>query len=374
MPSVASRPPTLSALSPRRTRSSSTAASMSPSVSCRAFLQSIMPAPVRSRSSLTCAAVMRSRLGPRPSSSWSSSSSCGRAPSWASPRRLGLLGRRLPRLLGRRRRLGRAAPRPRRSSAAGRSSRPRLLGRGRLGRWAPRRSGSARRLGLGRRLLGRPARASAAAAASAAGVAGSSAACAAAAASAAAGARGLRRRGGGGLGHRRCRRVAQRGLGLGALGGAPRPPRAAFSSASRRARSSASRRACSSASCARLLLLGAEDGAALGDHVADRLRDQRAGADRVVVARDDVVDAVRVAVGVDQADDRDPQALRLADGDHLGLEVDHEHRVGHALHVLDAAQVGLELLEVGLGGQALARRQQRELAVGLRSARGRAGA
>ena len=90
-----------------------------------------------------------------------------------------------------------------------------------------------------------------------------------------------------------------------------------------------------------------------------------AGADRVVVAGDDVVDAVRVAVGVDQADDRDAQALGLAHGDRLGLEVDDEHRVGDALHVLDAAQVGLQLHEVGLGGQALTRRQQRELAVGL---------
>ena len=90
-----------------------------------------------------------------------------------------------------------------------------------------------------------------------------------------------------------------------------------------------------------------------------------AGADRVVVARDDVVDAVRVAVGVDQADDRDAQALGLAHGDRLGLEVDDEHRVRDARHVLDAAQVGLQLQEVGLGGQALTRRQQRELAVGL---------
>ena len=56
-----------------------------------------------------------------------------------------------------------------------------------------------------------------------------------------------------------------------------------------------------------------------------------AGADRVVVARDHVVDAVRVAVGVDQADDRDAQALGLAHGDHLGLEVDDEHRVRDAL-------------------------------------------
>ena len=43
----------MGALSPRRTRSSSTAASASPPVSTRAALQSIMPAPVRSRSSLT---------------------------------------------------------------------------------------------------------------------------------------------------------------------------------------------------------------------------------------------------------------------------------------------------------------------------------
>ena len=135
-------------------------------------------------------------------------------------------------------------------------------------------------------------------------------------------------------------------------------PRAAASSASlrwrssssRAARSSASRRACSSASL-RARSSSAGTSGALDDDVADRLRDERAGADRVVVARDHVVDAVRVAVGVDQADDRDPQALGLAHGDHLGLEVDDEHRVGRALHVLDAAEVGLELREVGLGRQ-----------------------
>src|ERR671930_330925 len=45
-----------------------------------------------------------------------------------------------------------------------------------------------------------------------------------------------------------------------------------------------------------LLFLVTEASAALGDDVADRARDQRAGADRVVVARHDVVDAVGVAV------------------------------------------------------------------------------
>jgi hypothetical protein len=57
------------------------------------------------------------------------------------------------------------------------------------------------------------------------------------------------------------------------------------------------------------------------------------------------------------------QALGLADGDRLGLEVDHEHRVGDALHVLDPAEVRLQLLEVLLGGDALTRRQQVELAL-----------
>ena len=75
--------------------------------------------------------------------------------------------------------------------------------------------------------------------------------------------------------------------------------------------------------------------------------------------------AVGVAVGVDEADDRNAQAPCLAHGDLLGVEVDHEHRVRHALHVLHPAEVGLELGQVGLGGHALARGQQLELPVGL---------
>ena len=102
-------------------------------------------------------------------------------------------------------------------------------------------------------------------------------------------------------------------------------------------------------------------------HVADRVGDQRAGADRIVVARDHVLDAVGVAVGVHEADDRNAQAASLAHGDLLGIEVDHEHRVRHALHVLHPAEVGLELGQVGLGGHALARGQQLELPVGLKA-------
>jgi hypothetical protein len=52
------------------------------------------------------------------------------------------------------------------------------------------------------------------------------------------------------------------------------------------------------------------------------------------------------------------------DRDRLRLDVDDEDRVRDALHVLDPAEVRLELLQVGLSGDALARRQQVELALG----------
>src|SRR5690606_10224300 len=57
-PSAATRLAFLSALARPDLRSASAAASMSPLFSVRAFLHSIMPAPVRSRSSLTMDAVI----------------------------------------------------------------------------------------------------------------------------------------------------------------------------------------------------------------------------------------------------------------------------------------------------------------------------
>ena len=57
-PSAAVRPAFFAALARPLVRSQSTAVSMSPLFSASAFLQSIMPAPVRSRRSLTMLAVM----------------------------------------------------------------------------------------------------------------------------------------------------------------------------------------------------------------------------------------------------------------------------------------------------------------------------
>ena len=76
--------------------------------------------------------------------------------------------------------------------------------------------------------------------------------------------------------------------------------------------------------------------AALAERVGDDASDERDRADRVVVARDDVVDLVGVAVRVDDRDHGDAQLARLGDRDVLLLRVDDEHGVGHPLEVLDA--------------------------------------
>ena len=406
------------------------------------FLQSIMPAPVRSRSSLT--SLRRSGCAHFSSfswsrSSWSFSAAALARPSlaarWASSAGLAassaarLRRRRFARLLGLRppRRRRPRAPRPRgarrrrRASAAAAASAGGASAGAASARRRPRAAAlgsAARRPRLGRRPPARPARLRPPAASAAAARARAAASRPPAAASArgcglrgrrrprrlgACGPAPSRRRGAAGAPRRRRarRRPARRrrprparaalglrapevldGLGDGRLGGvarlalaalrerlgARRPPRPPCAPAPRPRGAPAPRprgapaprppgaRAPPPRGSVRLP-------AAITSPIACVI--DVAGADRVVVARDDVVDAVRVAVRVDEADDRDAQALGLAHGDRLGLEVDHEHRVGHALHVLDAAEVGAQLLEVGLGGHALARRQQPELALGL---------
>src|SRR5712664_1850053 len=83
---------------------------------------------------------------------------------------------------------------------------------------------------------------------------------------------------------------------------------------------------------------------ALDGRVRDLAAEQPDGADGVVVARDDVVDALGIAVGVDQRNDGDAEARRLVDGDVLLLRIDHEEAAGKPCHLLDSAQVLLQLL------------------------------
>ena len=98
------------------------------------------------------------------------------------------------------------------------------------------------------------------------------------------------------------------------------------------------------------------------DAVRDHAGDQAARADGVVVAGDRVVGFVRVAVRVHERDHRHAEPACLAHGELLLLEVDDERGVRLAAQVCDAAQVVLELLELGEHRDALLRGQQLELA------------
>ena len=104
---------------------------------------------------------------------------------------------------------------------------------------------------------------------------------------------------------------------------------------------------------------------AVGDAVGQHAHDERGRPDGVVVSGDDEVGVVGVAVRVDEADHRDVQAARLAYGERLLLHVDHDDRVGQLAGVGHAAQVRLELLELGERRLALLRGQELELALGL---------
>ena len=68
------------------------------------------------------------------------------------------------------------------------------------------------------------------------------------------------------------------------------------------------------------------------------------GSDRVVVAGNDVLDAVRVRIRVDHADHGNLHAVRFGDGDALMIDVDHEQGIRQSAHFLDSADTALKLL------------------------------
>src|SRR6476661_1074025 len=94
-------------------------------------------------------------------------------------------------------------------------------------------------------------------------------------------------------------------------------------------------------------------GAALEHGVGDAAGVERHGLGRVIVARDDVVDAFGRVVGVDHAHQRNAQLLGFGHGDLVEAHVDHEDGIRQAVHVLDAADVALELFHLALEHQLL---------------------
>src|SRR4030095_9212023 len=61
--------------------------------------------------------------------------------------------------------------------------------------------------------------------------------------------------------------------------------------------------------------------------------------DRVVVARNGIIDEFRIGVGIHDGDHRDPEAARLIDGVLLSEGVDHHERIGQFWHVEDSLKI-----------------------------------
>jgi hypothetical protein len=78
----------------------------------------------------------------------------------------------------------------------------------------------------------------------------------------------------------------------------------------------------------------------VGDEVAIELQSPR----RVIVGRHRIGDADRIAVGVEDGNHGDVELARFLDRDVFLVGVDHEHQVGDAAHVLDAAEREFELV------------------------------
>ena len=69
---------------------------------------------------------------------------------------------------------------------------------------------------------------------------------------------------------------------------------------------------------------------------------------RIVIARDNIINAIRVAVTVNDTDDRNTQFPGFRDRDTLVIDINDEQGVRQAAHFLDTTKTGLELFQITL--------------------------
>ena len=85
------------------------------------------------------------------------------------------------------------------------------------------------------------------------------------------------------------------------------------------------------------------EGAAFDDGFGDFAGEEANGAQCVVIAGDDPVDFIGIAIGIDDGDDGDAEAAGFLDGDGFFVRIDDEDHIGQAGHVFDTGEVGIEL-------------------------------
>ena len=97
--------------------------------------------------------------------------------------------------------------------------------------------------------------------------------------------------------------------------------------------------------------------------VSHSASDQLDSADSVVVAGDDVIDLIGIAVGINDSNNGDVQLASFGNSDALLVRVNNEHSLRQGLHVLNAAQVLVQLSHLQLQLNNFLLRQQVESAV-----------
>jgi len=88
------------------------------------------------------------------------------------------------------------------------------------------------------------------------------------------------------------------------------------------------------------------------DRLGDDAGDQLDGADGIIVAGDDEIDRVGVAIRIHDGDDRDAQPFGLGHGDGFTLDVHDEEGAGQVVHTGDTRQVVAQFFQLvpDLGG------------------------
>ena len=84
---------------------------------------------------------------------------------------------------------------------------------------------------------------------------------------------------------------------------------------------------------------------AFENRVGDGVCEHANGADGVVVAGNQIIDRIRVAVRIGDGHDRDIQLVGFVHGDRFAARIDHEHDGRQLIHIAQTAQAPFQLDE-----------------------------
>ena len=87
---------------------------------------------------------------------------------------------------------------------------------------------------------------------------------------------------------------------------------------------------------------------ALNRCICNRLDKHSYRPNRIVVTRNNIVDAIRVTVGVNDTDYWDAELVGLCNGNTLMVNVNNKNDIGQPAHIFDTTEADLELVKIAL--------------------------